>query len=77
MNIFDPTFLAIQFLNGLQLAALLFLLSIGLGGVRRVMGEKNPLERSYRLMREMGMPDEVFSRAGRLLRLREPVEVES
>ena len=33
----DPTFLAIQFLNGLQLASLLFLLSVGLSVVYGLM----------------------------------------
>ena len=37
----DPTFLAIQFLNGLQLAALLFLLSIGLSVVFGLMNFVN------------------------------------
>ena len=34
---FEPTFLAIQFLNGLQLASLLFLLSVGLSVVYGLM----------------------------------------
>ena len=34
----DPTFLAIQFLNGLQLASLLFLLAVGLSVVFGLMG---------------------------------------
>ncbi len=41
MNILDPTFFAIQFLNGLQLAALLFLLSIGLSVVFGLMNFVN------------------------------------
>jgi len=35
--VFEPTFLAIQFLNGLQLASLLFLLSVGLSVVFGLM----------------------------------------
>ena len=35
--LFEPTFLVIQFLNGLQLASLLFLLSVGLTVVYGLM----------------------------------------
>ncbi len=52
-----------------------FALSIGLDGAGRVLRESNPLERPYRLMREMGFSDDVFHRAGDLLRLTERVEV--
>jgi hypothetical protein len=44
---------------------------MGLFGVRtwwRLRRLRNPLERDYRLKRAMGFPDEVFTRAARLLR---------
>lgn len=46
-------------------------LVMGLFGVRtwwRLRRLRNPLERDYRLKRAMGFPDEVFTRAARLLR---------
>jgi predicted TIM-barrel fold metal-dependent hydrolase len=46
-----------------------FWLSIGSQGVREILAEANPLEKPYLLMRKMGLPDEVFSRAEGLLRL--------
>ena len=46
-----------------------FLFSIGLSGVREVLRETNPLDRPFLLMKRMGLPDEVFSRAGSVLRL--------
>ncbi len=51
-----------------------FLFSIGASAVREIRAEPNPLERPYRLMRAMGVPEEVFTRAGRLLRLPQPYE---
>lgn len=51
-----------------------FFFSIGRKGVREILRETNPLERPYRLMRALGMPDEVFSRAGQLLRLPKHLE---
>jgi predicted TIM-barrel fold metal-dependent hydrolase len=47
-----------------------FVLSIGRQAVREIIHEANPLQRPYLLMRKMEVPDEVFSRAGKLLRLR-------
>jgi len=46
-----------------------FLFSIGRKAVREILHEKNPLEKPYLLMRRIGMPEEIFSRAGELLRL--------
>lgn len=47
-----------------------FVFSIGRKAVREIVCETNPLERSYRLLKALGVPDEVFSRAERLLRLK-------
>jgi len=46
-----------------------FLFSIGRKAVREILDETNPLEKPYRLLKALGVPEEVFSRAGRLLRL--------
>lgn len=46
-----------------------FVLAIGWRGVREVTGAGNPLDRPYLLMRAMGLPDAVFTRAGSVLRL--------
>ena len=46
-----------------------FLFHIGLGKVREILRAPNPLDRPYLLMRAMDMPDEIFTRAARLLRL--------
>lgn len=45
-----------------------FIFSIGPKAVGEILREANPLERPCRLMKALGMPDEVFCRAGRLLR---------
>ncbi|MCY2950756.1 MAG: amidohydrolase family protein [Planctomycetota bacterium] len=45
-----------------------FIFSIGPKAVREILREANPLERPYRLMKALGMPREVFSRAATLLR---------
>lgn len=42
---------------------------IGTAATRRMLAQSNPLEQPYRLMRAMGVPDEVFERAGKVLRL--------
>lgn len=44
-----------------------FLLAIGWRAVQEILHAPNPLDRPYLLMRAMGLPDEVFTRAGRLL----------
>lgn len=46
-----------------------FVLSIGRKAVRQILHEANPLEVPYLLMRKMGLSDEAFHRAGKLLRL--------
>ena len=46
-----------------------FVLAIGPKAVREILYEANPLQQSYLLMKRMGVPDEVFCRAGKLLRL--------
>jgi uncharacterized protein len=49
-----------------------FIFSIGRRAVREIVRETNPLEKPYLLMRKMNMPEEIFSRAGELLRLDRP-----
>lgn len=46
-----------------------FVLSIGRQAVREILHEANPLQRPYLLMKKMDVPDEVFCRVGKLLRL--------
>ncbi len=46
-----------------------FIFSIGRQAVREIVQEKNPLQKPYLLMQKMGMPEEIFSRAGELLRI--------
>lgn len=48
-----------------------FIFSLGRKAVRQIAHEANPLERPYLLMKTLGVPDEVFLRAGTLLRLPE------
>jgi uncharacterized protein len=47
-----------------------FYFSIGRRAMREILSETNPLEKPYRLMEALGMPEEVFSRAEKLLRLK-------
>lgn len=47
-----------------------FIFSIGRKAVREILCETNPLERPYRLLKALGVPDDVFSRAEGLLRLK-------
>ena len=51
-----------------------FLFSIGGRAVREILCETNPLEKTYRLMRALEMPNEVFARAKTLLRLESQTE---
>lgn len=46
-----------------------FVFTIGRKAVREILHEANPLERPYLLMKRMDVPDGVFRRAGKLLRL--------
>jgi hypothetical protein len=43
--------------------------SLGHGSFRRIQKIKNPIERDFQYKRALGFPDEVFTRAGKLLRL--------
>jgi predicted TIM-barrel fold metal-dependent hydrolase len=47
-----------------------FFFSIGRKAVREILQETNPLEKPYRLMKALGMPDEIFSRVEKLLPLK-------
>lgn len=44
-----------------------FVFMIGARAVREVLQERNPLRRPYLLMRHVGLPETVFTRAGELL----------
>lgn len=46
-----------------------FIFSIGITAVRKILQEANPLQRPVLLMNAMGVPQEVFTRAGTLLHL--------
>ena len=48
-----------------------FAFAIGLKAVREILRETNPLEKGYLLMKKMGLPDAIFTRAGEILRLNE------
>lgn len=46
-----------------------FVFAIGVKAMGEVLRETNPLEQPYQLMRKMDLPDAVFTRAGKILRL--------
>lgn len=48
-----------------------FLFSLGWRGMKALLREKNPFEQAYQFMQRLEMPDEVFTRAGSILKTRE------